>query len=144
MTGMIERGQKLKLQEKSLQYPIKPEKFPGPSINPPKIPSPYSQNYMNSILVWYYSNLQIVLNTKTIPALIEAPQNTTFTILPSNLACSSKIISKLHGVFFLENNQESVHKIIINCLFACDVTATMLVVKNKSIYLFWELNSIFM
>ena len=35
----------------------------------------------------------------------------------------------------MENNQESVHKIIINCLFARDVTATILVVKNKSIYL---------
>ena len=46
--------------------------------------------------------------------------------------------------YFMENNQESVHKIIINCLFVRDVTVTILVVKNKSIYLLWELNSIFM
>ena len=32
----------------------------------------------------------------------------------------------------------------INCWFARDVTAAMLVVKNKSISLLWELNSIFM
>ena len=31
-----------------------------------------------------------------------------------------------------------------NCWFARDVTAAMLVVKNKSISLLWELNSIFM
>ena len=31
-----------------------------------------------------------------------------------------------------------------NCWFARDVTTAMLVVKNKSISLFWELNSIFM
>ena len=32
----------------------------------------------------------------------------------------------------------------LNCWFARDVTAAMLVVKNKSISLLWELNSIFM
>ena len=31
-----------------------------------------------------------------------------------------------------------------NCWFARDVTAAMLVVKNKSISLLWEQNSIFM
>ena len=31
-----------------------------------------------------------------------------------------------------------------NCWFARDVTAAMLVVKNKSVSLLWELNSIFM
>ena len=31
-----------------------------------------------------------------------------------------------------------------NCWFAGDLTAAMLVVKNKSISLLWELNSIFM
>ena len=31
-----------------------------------------------------------------------------------------------------------------DCWFAHDVTAAMLVVKNKSISLLWELNSIFM
>ena len=46
VTGMIDRGQKLKLQEKSLLYPMKPEEFPGPSINPPKIPSLYSQGHI--------------------------------------------------------------------------------------------------
>ena len=30
------------------------------------------------------------------------------------------------------------------CWYARDVTAAMLVVKNKSIFLLWELNSIFM
>ena len=34
--------------------------------------------------------------------------------------------------------------IISNCWLARDVTAAMLVVKNKSISLLWELNSIFM
>ena len=33
---------------------------------------------------------------------------------------------------------------LANCWFARDVTAAMLVVKNKSISLLWELNSIFM
>ena len=32
----------------------------------------------------------------------------------------------------------------MNCWFACDITAALLVVKNKSIALLWELNSIFM
>ena len=31
-----------------------------------------------------------------------------------------------------------------NCWFERDVTAAMLAVKNKSIFLLWELNSIFM
>ena len=44
--------------------------------------------------------------------------------------------------YFLENNQDLVHKMIINFLFARDVTVTILVVQNKSIYLLWELNSI--
>ena len=34
--------------------------------------------------------------------------------------------------------------VFVNCWFAGDVTAAMLVVKNKSISLLWELNSIFM
>ena len=33
--------------------------------------------------------------------------------------------------------------IVNNCWFARDVTAAMLVVKNKSISLLWELNSVF-
>ena len=36
--------------------------------------------------------------------------------------------------YFLENNQDLVHKIIINCLFARDVTATILVVQNKTLF----------
>ena len=35
-------------------------------------------------------------------------------------------------------------KIAPQCAIAGDVTATMLVVKNRSISLLWELNSIFM
>ena len=34
--------------------------------------------------------------------------------------------------------------LFVNCWFARDVTAAMLVVKNKSISLLWELNSTFM
>ena len=34
--------------------------------------------------------------------------------------------------------------VFVNCWFAGDVTAAMLVVKNKSISLLWKLNSIFM
>ena len=40
----------------------------------------------------------------------------------------------------LKDNLEKV----MNCWFACDITAALLVVKNKSIALLWELNSIFM
>ena len=36
------------------------------------------------------------------------------------------------------------YSIGFHCWFARDVTAAMLVVKNKSISLLWELNSIFM
>ena len=35
-------------------------------------------------------------------------------------------------------------KLPVNCLFAHDVTVTMMVDKNKSISLLWVLNSIFM
>lgn len=60
VTGMIDRGQKLKLQEKSLQYPMKPEEFPGPSINPPKISSPYSQGHITGR--HYENNIQTTAN----------------------------------------------------------------------------------
>ena len=41
-------------------------------------------------------------------------------------------------------NEQSLHSSHLpNCWFARDVTAAMLVVKNKSISLLWELNSIF-
>ena len=42
------------------------------------------------------------------------------------------------------NGKSSKFTIKNNCWFARDVTAAMLVVKNKSISLLWELNSIFM
>ena len=39
---------------------------------------------------------------------------------------------------------DSIATVIRNCWFASDVTAAMLVVKNKSISLRWEMNSILM
>ena len=42
------------------------------------------------------------------------------------------------------NADDNEYGLKTNCWFARDVTAAMLVVKNKSTSLLWELNSIFM
>ena len=73
VTGMIDRGQKLKLQEKSLQYPMKPEEFLDKALIPqnlkPILPRSYNwkalniqttsnkQNYRAGVQAWYYRNL---------------------------------------------------------------------------------------
>ena len=47
--------------------------------------------------------------------------------------------------WILQNNNKIVYWLYLYATwFALDITATMLVVKNKTISLLWELNSIFM
>ena len=55
-------------------------------------------------------------------------------------------MSYLQIVQYLTDVKESDQSVTVElyCWFARDVTAAMLVVKNKSISLLWELNSIFM
>ena len=63
----------------------------------------------------------------------------TTSILTYYLKAAKK---KIHVLF--NTALVAIFLVFVNCWFARDVTAAMLVFKDKSISLLWELNSIFM